>query len=236
MDVTATIHLIRSALELAQRAREYAGVETSNRALSEKQADKAFTWLKDHFEKHFLTNTSIKKMIENYDDELEKMNRKEKNKARQLRRGSFKAWMNSLMGNGQLFRAIVKYGFFDTKSFAQFMGAFTQMQVEAKNSGDILPTASEREEARANARRARANLREGRRLSKSRKLLNPKQSMLLRKFERGELEQEVSEANQKYRHAQGVTRMSTEDAVLFRVSCNQLDDYWGQTPLTKSTM
>ena len=215
VDVTATIHLIRSALELAQRAREYAGVEISNRALSEKQPDKAFRWLKDHFEKHFLTNTSIKKMIENYDDELEKMNRKEKNKARQLRRGSFKAWMNSLMGNGQLFRAIVKYGFFDTQSFAHFMRAFTEMQVEARNSGDIRPTASEREEARANARMARANLREGRRLSKTRKLLTPKQGRLLCRFQRGELEREVLDANQKYSHGQGVTRMSTEDAVLY---------------------
>ena len=110
------------------------------------------------------------------------------------------------------------------------------MQVEARNSSDIHPTASEREEARANARMARANLREGRRLFNSKKRLNTKQAKLLGKFKRGELDQEVSEANQKYRHAQGVTRMSTEDAVLYRVACNQLDDYWARTPLLTSTM
>ena len=136
-----------------------------------------------------MTNTRIKTMIENYDDEAEEMSRKEKMKTRQLRRGSFKAWMNSLMGNGQLFRAIVKYGFFDTKSFAHFMKAFTQMQVEARNSGDIPPIASEREKLRTHARTARVNLREGRRLSKTRKLLTPKQGRLLCRFTRGELDE-----------------------------------------------
>ena len=177
-------------------------------------------------------------MIEKYNDPSTKLQltRGEKRAARQDRRGPFKMLMSDLMGNAQLFRAVVKYGFFDTQSFAHFMRAFTEMQVEARNSGDIRPTASEREEARANARMARANLREGRRLSKTRKLLTPKQGRLLCRFQRGELEQEVLEANQKYRHAQGVTRMSTEDAVLFRVACNQLDDYWARTPLLKSTM
>ena len=103
--------------------------------------------------------------------------------------------MSDLMGNVQLFRAVVKYGFFDIQSFADFMYAYTQMQGEARNSGDLHPTASEKESLRTHALMARANLREGRRLSKKSKPLSDEQQELLCKFESGELEREVLAAN-----------------------------------------
>ena len=111
------------------------------------------------------------------------------------------------MGNVHLFLAVVKYGF-NTKSFADVMYAFTQMQGEARNSGDLHPTASEKESLRTHALMARANLREGRRLSKTSKPLSDEQQKLVLKLESGELEREVFAANKKYGHGQGVTTES----------------------------
>ena len=72
-------------------------------------------------------------------------------------------------------------------SFADLMYAFTQMQREARNSGDVHPTVSNKESLRAHALLAHANLREGRRLSKTSKPLSDEQHRLVRKFESGEL-------------------------------------------------
>ena len=119
----------------------------------------------------------------------------------------------------------VKYGFIDTKSLAEFMFAFKQMQDEAKDSGGSHPTAAEKESLRQDALCARAKLREGKRLAHTNKQLSREQRELLAKLESGELEREAVAANQKYGYGEGVTRTSTEEAVLYRVSGNSLDDY-----------
>ena len=154
------------------------------------------------------------------------MSSKEKDKTRKDRRGPFKVWMNDLMGNGHLFRTIVKYGFYDTQSFTDFMIAYTQMQREEKDSGDVHPTASEKQKLREQALKARADLKEGRRLSnKSFLELSQAQRDLVCKFQSGELERKVKDANKKYGYGQGVTRMTREESVLFRVTANGLEGF-----------
>ena len=56
-------------------------------------------------------------------------------------------------------------------------------------------------------------------------MLDAEQKLVL-KLDSGELEREAVDANKKYGHGEGVTRMSTEEAVLYRVSSNQLDNYF----------
>ena len=55
--------------------------------------------------------------------------------------------------------------------------------------------------------------------------MSREQRELLAKLESGELEREAVAANQKYGYGEGVTRMTTEASVLYRVTCNNLDDY-----------
>ncbi len=114
------------------------------------------------------------------------------------------------MGNAQLFRAVVKYGFMKPKTLAAFMYAFKQMQIEASCSGAIHPTAQEKEELRNRALKARANLREAKRLTNTAKPLSAEQEQLLDKFDSGELEREAFAASRKYGFGEGVNRMSKE--------------------------
>ena len=67
----------------------------------------------------------------------------------------------------------MKYGFYDTQSFADFMVAYTQMQREERDSGDLHPTASMKPWRqftvailRKHALKGRAILKEARRLNK----------------------------------------------------------------------
>ncbi len=100
------------------------------------------------------------------------MSRDQKGVIRGKIRGAYKVWENRLMGNAQLFRAVVKYGFIKPKTLSAFMYAFKQMQIEASSSGDSHPTARRKEELRNRALKARANLREAKRLTNTAK---PKQ-------------------------------------------------------------
>ena len=131
------------------------------------------------------------------------------------------------MGNAHLFRAVVKFGFIKPKTLSAFMCAFKQMQIEASSSGDSHPTAQRKEELRNRALKARANLREAKRLTNTAKpkQLSVEQEQLLDKYNTGELEREVLNANRKYGYGEGVNRMSKEEAVHFRMVGNSLDDY-----------
>ena len=131
------------------------------------------------------------------------------------------------MGNAQLFRAVVKFGFIKPKTLSSFMYAFKQMQIEESSSGDLHPTAQEKEELRNRALIARANLKEAKRLNNTEqpKQLSKEQEHLLDQYENKELQRAVLIANTKYGYGAGVHRMSKEEAVHFRMMANSLSDY-----------
>ena len=170
----------------------------------------------------------LKKDIDRFNDEEEKqlMSRDEKKVIQKAKLGAFKVWKHQRMGNGALFSAVVKYGFFDAVSFVDFIKGFEKLKDEQRKSGDPHPTAEERENLRSKALDARANLKIGKRCSGLRKLLSAEEAKWSAKHISGELEREVHAANKAYGHGQGVTTMAAKDVAVYRNSHPLLDRYW----------
>ena len=125
------------------------------------------------------------------------------------------------MGSVDLFSVVVKHG--DLMDLVDFRLALRQEK--ARNSGDSHLTEVEKEDLCTNALIARAKLREGRivakRCTKRREeQLSDEEQKLVLKLHSGELERDAVEANKKYGIGEEVTRMSTEEAVLYR-RCRQ---------------
>ena len=146
---------------------------------------------------------------------------------RNHRRGAFKAWLRDRMGNAALFRAVVKHGFFDTRSLSEFMVAYHEMQ----DRGDLHPTVetppTERESLRVEVVKARMKVSRARRLAVLDRPLSPYEEDPVYKLEFGDLERIRQQADKAYGHGAEVPRLTME-AVLYRVSGNELDNYFGR--------
>ena len=88
---------------------------------------------------------------------------------------------------------------------------------------------ADRERFRAEALQARRTLKMARKLAKSSEPLSTAQRALVLQLEAGELEKVTLQKNQAYGHGCGATSTSLEEVALFRVSCNQLDNYFGRS-------
>ena len=83
----------------------------------------------------------------------------------------------------------------------EFMHATTEIQDEAKNSGDFHPTEEEIEELRTNVTMTRANLKEAKRLDTLSEPLSIEEQKLVFQLKSGVLALENLHAKQKYEFA-----------------------------------
>ena len=169
-----------------------------------------------------MTNKTLARRIQERDKYPDKFTRAEKNNIHTNRRGAFKSWEKSLLGNVPLLHAVLRHGLFDTRDMGEFMVAYTQLKKESRD--DVVATKT-RELRRVQAVRARKTLRKARSLAASKQLLNANQQALVLRLHSGELHKDTIEKNQAYGYGEGVEHVSMEVATLFRYSCNQMDRY-----------
>ena len=173
----------------------------------------------------------LKQRILAFDTCSDALSREEKTNLRNHRRGAFKAWLRDRMGNAALFRAVVKHGFFDTRSLSEFMVAYHVMQDRGNLHPTVETSPTERERRRAEALKARMNVSRARRLAVLYRPLLPYEQDLVYKLEFGDLEKIRQQADKAYGHGAEVSRMTTMDAVLHRVSGNELDNCFRRTSI-----
>ncbi len=233
VDMKATVRLLEDALMLAQKARRHVDVDTATKTLSTPQFEKAHKWLqRECFEKHFMHNETLKERIRQLDECPDQLSKKQKTSVRGSRPSAFKAFKKGLMGNTQLFHAVMRHGMFDFVDLQEFMVAFLQIRTEAEThhaADEEVVAKVDRECLRAEALQARRTLKMARKLAKSSEPLSTAQRALVLQLEAGELEKVTLQKNQAYGHGCGATSTSLEEVALFRVSCNQLDNYFGRS-------
>ena len=150
------------------------------------------------------------------------------------------------MGNTHLFRTIVWHGMFGAADQRQFLLAYhAQRHRDDQQHSDCLHIAvPERVNAlRFAALKARREWKAATNLASSLQLsttptaltldaalptlsLTWTQTQMLHRLDAGELEQRCVDANRRYGHGHGVTYTSVEEAILFKISCDQLDAYY----------
>ena len=112
------------------------------------------------------------------------------------------------------------------------MVAFLQIRTEAEThhtADEEVVAKVDPECLRAEALQARRTLKMARKLAKSSEPLSTAQRALVLQLQAGELEKVTLQKNQAYGHGCGATSTSLEEVALFRVSCNQLDNYFGRS-------
>ncbi len=143
-----TVHLLEDALMLAEKARGHVDVHIANRTLTDLQFEKANKWLQiECFEKYFMHSQALKERIRQFDRCPHQLSRSQKQAVRGSRRDAFKAWTKGLMGNTQLFHAVMRNGMFEVEDLQAFMVAFLQIRTEAEtgaSSGDSHSAAAPR--------------------------------------------------------------------------------------------
>ena len=106
-----------------------------------------------------------------------------------------------------------------------FVGCFRELQEENRKKKPIAKATQA--ELRRRALAARRNLRWGRSLSiRAFETLSREEKHWLAKYECGELTEEKNAANEAYGHGGNIKHITTEDAVLYRVSNAELDAYF----------
>jgi hypothetical protein len=239
IDMEGTLALLTYTLDLANNARFSAGVRNPNQTLSSHEFEVAYHWLQHEcFEKYFLCNERIIREVQELDDAPETINRKEKKRIRNDRRGAFKTWQHALMGNIHLFRAMMRHGLFEFADLQDFMVAYTQILEEEKQRRSTNAAASvdtmlsediekkRQLQLREDALAARRRLKHARKLAMSQQQLSIAELDLLEKLNSGELDRLCLERNRAYGHGDGTKSIARDDATLFRVSCNLLDKYF----------
>ena len=233
-----TLAMLTTTLDLANNARYSAGVERDKQTLSGHQFKLAYNWLQHEcFEKHYISNERIVKEIQELDDGKFKHG-KEKKRIHDDRRGAFKKWQHTLLGNTHLFHAMMRHGLFEFDDLQDFMVSYVQILVEEKQrrsataaaSVDTMLSEDEEKQRRLRLREdalaARRRLKNARKLAKSEQPMSMSELILLEQLNTGELDRLCLEKSRAYGHGDGTKSTSRDEATLFRVSYNLLDKYF----------
>jgi hypothetical protein len=173
VDIAESVGRWDRALALIEKARSHVGVTFANRTLTESDLLKALDWLqKSCFEEHFMQNRELKENITWLEAYPGKYTKAQKKKIKDDRRGAFRVWKHSLLGNTALFHAILHHGLFNLDDMREFMLAFFECGPGAgkcgRNSDDAHLAASSRsklETLRSEALEARKSLKRAKQLA-----------------------------------------------------------------------
>ena len=157
---------------------------------------------------------------------------KAKKKLYRDKRGAFKVWKRSLVGNTAFLMAVLRNGWFDGQSQQQqLMMAVLQEQVE--NTGENPPAEHDRKELRMKALQARKKVREARKLAEQglpESQLSTGQMALLHELNMGVLDARRLKNDTAYGHGEGIKIRTKEEAAVLRMTCNELDAYFARSP------
>ena len=229
VDIYETACLLEMALDITREVRAHVGASGQHTSLSDQQTETAFKFLKEEiFAKRYMRNEELKAEFLAFQENPKKFKGPARKKNHQGVRNACKAWVHGLMGNTALVNAIIKHGLYDFKSQREFMLAFHELKNE--NRRDSHPTEGMSRERKLRLREtaltARRNLRLARNLAASEETLSRSQEKLVSQYITGELKDIVKKANVAYGHGLGAERMDTAEAVLMRVSGNELLEYF----------
>ena len=182
-------------------------------------------WLQHScFEPRFLHNKDLKEQIRILDNNPDTLSREQKKKIRNARHGAYKAWRKTLLGNKDLAPSIMPHGLFRLADMRDFMVAFLD-DADKQREEDGAWGGEER--LRREAVAARRTLKEAGKLAYMRESeLTPWEKKLLQKLDSGKLEEDWQAKERAYGYGTSLPKpVSRRDAILFRVSCSEMDMY-----------
>ena len=224
VDVKKSIHRCDMALDLIAKARAHVGVSVNKQALTLDNYKQALIYLQGVFERNFMKKKLLKKEIETYTNNREQLTKQDKKCIRRQRRGAFKAWQMTLLGNKALMSALLSHGFCEANAIQEFMDAYLHAKFY---DGDIpVLSATDRETKRREALHARKKMRYAKSLQRrfDQQDLNDEQLELMRQYESGELERECIEKDSAYGHGSHVPRILRHEYALFIAGYKNMDD------------
>ena len=229
IDVTATLEALDNSFNLLKRARAQAGVPRDNKTLDNTEFKAAHDWLFETFQDRFMENDDLHDRVHNASvDNV--LTGKAKKKLYHDKRGAFKVWKRSLVGNTAFLMAVLRNGWFDGQSQQQqLMMAVLQEQTE--NTGENPPAEHDRKELRMKALQARKKVREARKLAEQglpESQLSTGQMALLHELNMGVLDDRRLKNDTAYKHGEGIKNRTKEEAAVLRMSCNELDAYFAR--------
>jgi hypothetical protein len=99
----------------------------------------ALDFLQTNFESDFMLNENLKTLIALFKRNPDALSRKEKESLRNTRRGAFRIWKTSLLGDYYFLQAVLRHGLFDTENQQALQTALVEEQRLAEvNSQDML--------------------------------------------------------------------------------------------------
>ena len=115
VDMQATLQRLDGALKIAEEARKQSGITHYNQTLTNQQREKAHQWLQYQcFEKVFILNPALSQMVSQFHANPDSCKGPQRKTLKDKRRGAFKAWKQSLLGNTALFNMILTSGILET--------------------------------------------------------------------------------------------------------------------------
>ena len=173
----------------------------------------------------------LKHRIHIYDNDPNTLDRRKKKQVRDARNGAYKAWRKTLLGNKDLVHAIIQHGLFRMDDIQEFMAVFLDQtkKVRDETSSGEHSAEQNRESLRREAVAARRTLKQAKKLAlvTAERDLTSQEWELVQRLDNGKLEEVLKAKERAYGHGTSLPKpMSCHEAILFRVSCNQMDRYW----------
>jgi hypothetical protein len=238
IDPAVTLQRMNHAIDIAEEVRRYVGTDLRG-SMTIDQRTEAYSYLKQEiFQRRFMANIELKLWSWRQLVRPGTLRPEDWKAFRTRRRNAWKSWVHDLLGNTSLFHALVREGL-EWCEIQQFLSAWSELALEEEKAQRRSPgTDSSLVEPPQNLEALRKDKERTRRLCARAKRLCPPimggtqqsvpfltatEAQLQIRMESGELQRTNNAQTAKLHEALGIKNIDATDAVLRRMSTNQME-------------